>query len=471
VRARRLLPAGLASAAVIVLAACTGGGPATPAPSGSVSSGSAAAEAGRPDIVLILTDDQRYDTLDVMPTVGHELVAKGVTFTNAVVVNPVCCPSRASILTGQYSHTNGIYTNSAVFGGVDSFDADSTIATSLHDNGYRTALIGKYLNGYDVADPPPPGWDRWFAYSGDGGAYLDYRVRDQDHAVTYGDEEADYSTDVFAEKADEFIRSTDPSTPLFLYFAPRAPHEPATPPLRYADAFAGVSAFRPPSYDEPDVSDKPAYVRGTKLEETATDLRIDQYRSLLAVDDAVDTILAALEETGRLKNTLIVLTSDNGFLWGEHRLMSKNAPYEESIRVPFVVRYDSLPARSRRDGHLIANIDLAPTFADLAGISLDGVEGASLLPLLRSPDVQWRGDVLIEHLQSRNDIPTFCAVRSTRYVYVAYQTGEEELYDLRSDPYELENRIDDPAMATTRTALKTRLGELCDPPPPGFTLP
>jgi N-acetylglucosamine-6-sulfatase len=427
--------------------------------------------------VLILTDDQRWDTVDVMPTVERELVGRGVTFSDAVVVNPLCCPSRSSILTGQYSHTTGVYTNTTNHGGFTAFRDVSTVATWLHDGGYRTALIGKYLNGYGPksASYIPPGWDRWFVPTGL--AYFDYRISDDGTLRSFGSSPKDYSTDVLMGQAVDFIEGTPAKQPLFLYLAPHAPHLPATPSPGDRQAFSDTPLPRPPSYDEADVSDKPARIRRIPRFDAEHERQIERFqrnmlRSLLPVDRGVGRIVGALADTHRLANTLLVFMSDNGWLAGEHRLNGKNAPYEESIRVPMVIRYDPMTAKARTDPHLVANIDLAPTFAALAGVGAPGVEGRSLAPLLGGASGSWRQDVLIEHLQDQPaDIPSYCAVRTPTRIYVAYETGEAELYDLAADPYELQNRADDPAFAGAVKDLRGRLRQLCDPPPPGFSVP
>ncbi len=436
-----------------------------------------------PNIVLVLTDDQRWDTLWAMPTVRSELIEKGVTFTNGFVVNPICCSSRASILTGSYSHSTDVYRDRPPHGGFSTFtkrgEDRSTVATWLHAAGYRTALIGKYLNGYgpQQAAYVPPGWDRWVAFvSRNGnGDYFDYALSIDGERRRYGSDEADYSTDALADLADSFIRTTSPEEPLFLYFAPIAPHRPATPAPRNQSSFSDLEAYRPPSFNEADVSDKPGYVRALApldaSQQAETDaFRIDQYRTLLAADDAVRTILTALEDAGRLSNTLFVFTSDNGLLWGEHRWVHKLVPYEESIRVPMVVRYDAMISAPRVDDHLVTNIDLAPTFAASSGAEASGTEGRSLLPLLASPEASWRSRFLIEHLRSSTiRAPTYCALRTPRYAYVAYGTGEEELYDLDVDAYEIQNVGADPAYASVLAGKRARLRSLCRPPPPGYS--
>jgi arylsulfatase A-like enzyme len=445
--------------------------------------GAAASQTKAPNIVLVLSDDQRWDTLWAMPTVQSQLVGRGVEFTNGFVVNPICCPSRTSILTGSYSHSTGVYRDLRPHGGFDTFtkrrEDRSTIATWLHAAGFRTALIGKYLNGYTTKRTSyvPPGWDRWVAFTSErgNGDYYNYDLSVDGISRSYASSESHYSTDLLAGKAVDFILSTTSTQPLFLYFAPNAPHQPATPAARYAGSFSDLSAWRPPSYNETDVSDKPAYVRALPSldpsEQAETDaLRIDQYRTLLALDDAVKAILVALQETGRLSDTLFVFTSDNGVLWGEHRWTHKSVPYEESIRVPMVVRYDPMISAPHADTHLVANIDLAPTFTAAAGASAPHVEGESFLSLLDASSPTWRSGFLIEHLRSSAvEVPTYCALRSRRFLYVAYETREEELYDLRTDPGELQNLASELVYASVLAARRARLRALCDPPPPGDT--
>jgi N-acetylglucosamine-6-sulfatase len=430
-----------------------------------------------PSIVLIVTDDQRWDTLWAMPNVQSDLVGHGVRFKSGFVVNSFCCPSRATILTGRYSHSTGVYRNGMEPFGYQDFDENSTVATWLHSAGYRTGLIGKYLGGYSesLVTHVPSGWDRWFAFvSGNGnGNYFEYSVSNDGTLNTYGEAPQDYSTDVLGAQAVSFIEGTSASQPLFLYFAPRAPHEPATPAPRHADAFADLQPYRPDNYDEEIVADKPDHIanhdRISPEEQIELDaLRINEYRTLLAVDEAVAGIVDALERTGRLSTTLIAFISDNGYLLGEHRTSGKKYPYEESIRVPLVVRYDPMTTKPRTDGHLALNMDLAPTFAALAGAATPTVDGASLLPLLVSKQNPWRQDFLIENSQAVDHLPKFCAVRTRRYLYVNYGTSEHELYDIKVDPYEMDNLADDPAHQALLLSMNARMRALCSPPPPGF---
>jgi arylsulfatase A-like enzyme len=427
-----------------------------------------------PNVVVIVTDDQRFDTLWAMPVVERELVARGASFPDAFVVNAICCPSRASILTGEYSHTTGVYRQTPPFGRFEWFRDGSTLATWLHDAGYTTGLFGKYIDGYQhpgLTGYVPPGWDRWegFVHAG----YLDYSLSVDGTIRSFGEAPQDYSTDVLANDAEAFIRGAD--GPLFLYLATAAPHGPAIPAPQDESTFTDLAPWRPPSYDEADVSDKPAWVRALPLlgpaeRERIDTLRANQYRTLLPVDRAVEGVLQALRDTGRLENTLIVYTSDNGLSWGEHRWAKKEAPYEESIRVPLVVRWDAggLVAGASPPA-LALNVDIAPTIADAVGIAAPGAEGRSLLPVLRGePDPSPRADFLVEHLEGTNPVPTYCAVRSREWMYVRYTDGAEELYDLRADPSELENVAEDPSLGAVLADRRVRLETLCDPPPPGY---
>jgi N-acetylglucosamine-6-sulfatase len=430
--------------------------------------------ASKPNILFILTDDQRFDELDHMPIVDANIIGKGVEFPNGMVSDPLCCPSRATILTGTYSHTNGIYTNQNRTGAFKHFVDTTTIATVLSADGYHTGLIGKYFNGYTktYASYIPPGWDRWFALTKF--KYFGYSVSDQGTFVQYPLGHL-YQTDILGQQAVDFVNAAPAGQPLFLYWAPYAPHGPARPKKKYAGTLSGIPPLRPPSYNESDVTDKPAYVQAvppwTKTQMDAIDaFREKQYESLLSVDDWVDSILQALRQTGRLSNTLIVLMGDNGHLLGEHRLEGKEAPYEESIKVPFVVRWDAAGWNvPRTDNHIVANVDLAETWAQAAGTTMPGNEGLDMLPLLADPSSTWRSSLLLEHGSDQRDVPAYCGVRTAGFMYAQYATGEEELYDLSADPYELQNVADDPGYAATLGQLRTQDHAMCNPVPPGFT--
>ncbi|HET9671757.1 MAG TPA: sulfatase [Actinomycetota bacterium] len=422
-----------------------------------------------PSILLIVTDDQRWDTLWAMPEVRRSLVGPGVTFETAFTTSPLCCPSRASILTGGYPHTTGVYTQGLPHGGFGAFDDSTTIATELDAAGYATGYFGKYLDSYQsdaLSGYVPPGWDRWVAFVHS--QYLDYRLTIDGEIATYGDGPEDYSTDVLATQAEAFLRSS--TGPVFEVFAPAAPHAPALPAPGDRTLFEDLPPWAPPAFDEVDRTDKPRHVRafrrlGDERIQELEALRRNQYRSLQAVDRAVERLLDALADTGRLDDALVVFTSDNGLLWGEHRWLKKEVPYEEAIRVPLVVRADAF-STPHVDGHLVANIDLAATIAEAAGIELPDADGLSLVPLLRGERVRWRPALLIEHVRGTNPVPTYCAVRTSRYLFARYATGERELYDLEADPSQLENAAGRRPALTDR--LEATLDRLCVPTPPGF---
>jgi arylsulfatase A-like enzyme len=431
----------------------------------------ARAVSSRPDIVLIITDDQRYDSLHVMPRVQRLLIDGGLQFTRAIITNPLCCPSRATILTGRYSHTTGVYFNGGPHGGWHAFrpSESSTIATALDRVGYRTALFGKYVNGYgDTGLSVPPGWDEWLAFTGVNADYHDYTMFDGLRRHQYGSRPEDYSTDVIAGRAVSFIRGTSAQSPLFMVVAPYAPHNPATPAPRHAGAFSAVPVPFGPSVNERNVSDKPRYVRrqGRLAPRRLAARQRMRWESLLAVDDMVSRIVTALRETDRARNTLIIYVSDNGNSVGEHGLNQKMIPYEESIRVPMAVRFPGRVAAGAVSRALVSNVDIAPTIVDFAGASLP-MDGISMRRLIMGTSTSIRRSVVLEHLRARSDVPTYCGIRTRRYTFVRYDTGEEELYDLLRDPHQLRNLI---LSRRERTrALRSLTRSLCRPPPPGFS--
>jgi arylsulfatase A-like enzyme len=422
----------------------------------------------RPNIVMILTDDQRWDTLWAMDTVQAELVDKGMSFENFFAVNPLCCPSRATILTGRYSHTHGVYFNEMPDGGWPRFQPSepNTVAAWLDGVGYHTGLVGKYVNRYQTPSHVPPGWDRWAAMV-DPYVYVGQKFSVDGTLVPTG---GAYSTDVVNRLAVNFIENAPPGQPLYLLMTPYGPHKPARPADRHDGMFQELSPHRPPNYNEPDVSDKPAYVRNRSpmsavQRQKVDQLRIDMYESLQSVDEGVAGVLAALADTGRLSNSVIMFGSDNGSTWGEHRFPDdKNLPYEEVIRMPLVVRWDgNIPAGST-DDHLTANLDLAQTWADLAGAAAPGAEGASLVPLFDGIALGWRDHFLIEH--GEYGPPAFCQVRSAGFSYVLYRTREEELYDLAQDPYQLTNQARNPSYQSVLQTHRGWTSQLCRPVPP-----
>ena len=437
-----------------------------------------------PDIVLIVTDDQRFDTLRWMPIVQRRLVRRGVTFTNAIVPTPTCCPSRASILTGLFAHSTRVWSNGWTSGvgrtgGWVNFHRGRmerrTVAVWLKRAGYRTVFVGKYLNGYDARPRGyvPPGWDRWHAFAGSHAEYFDYDLIHTNGRTThFGRAARDYSTDVFRRYAVEEIRDTRAKRPLFLMFAPYGPHKPSIPAPRHAGSGAGLPLYRPPSFNERDMSDKPAWLRSIARQNTGfVDAnRQGQFESLQAVDDAVGAITRAVRHRHGYRRTLIVFTSDNGIMWGEHRLVGKFVPYTHAARVPLVIRWTgNLEPGVRRSG-LALNVDLAPTIADAAGIPTPDTEGASLLEPLRRRGfvVEATGTSGRDGAGQKIPRPPYCGWRTQRFLFLSYGRHGKELYDYRQDPWELHNVAGKPAYRKTVTRLRQRSIDACHPTPPGF---
>ncbi|MEK0081909.1 sulfatase [Benzoatithermus flavus] len=428
----------------------------------------------RPNIVLILSDDEDLASHAYMPKTRALVEEQGVSFGNFFVSYSFCCPSRATILRGQYPHNHRIEGNEWPTGGFEKFRAlgheSSTIATWLHAAGYRTALLGKYLNGYlPERHEPAPGWDEWFVTGGTFSNY-NYTINHNGELIRHGNAPEDYLTDVLGTEAVGIIeRAAAHEQPLFMIVAPYNPHSPATPAPRHEGLFADVAMPKPPSFDEPDVGDKPAAIRKTprlaEWQKKAIEEHYrDRLRSLQSVDDTVERIVKALEATGQIGRTYLVYSSDNGFHMGQHRLfVGKTTAYEEDIRAPLIVRGPGVPAGEKRD-QLVLNNDLAPTFAAMAGVEPPGfVDGRSFLPLLHDGKLPWRRSFLIERREMETHEITgpaiFDAIRTADSILIRYGTGETEYYDLNRDPFELVNRIDqvDPALLNSLTR---RLAEL-----------
>ncbi len=436
----------------------------------------------RPNIVFILTDDQRFDTIGlvhsidgvtpVMPTVVNELVNKGVTFQNSYVTTDLCAPSRSSLLAAKYSHTTGVHDNGGTDGGFIAFDDTSTLPVWLKAAGYHTGIYGKYINGYGSHAPyQAPGWDEWHVFKDV--AYFNYTLVENGAQNMFGSADTDYSTDVLRDKAVQFIHDSAGGPPFFLYFAPKAPHAPATPAPRHAGSFSGIPPWRPPNYNEADATDKPAWVQAITpwtptIQMSHDSFNQKQLECLQAVDEAVAALIQALRDTGQDGNTMVVFASDNGYSWGSHRWEPKQCPYEECMRVPLVIRYAPLAPLPRTEIGFGLNIDHGETLSELAGATPDaGVEGMSLVHLLDGTAPSWRSDFLEEHWDSTpgdetdvGSIPTYAEVRGEQWKYNEYVTAERELYDEIGDPFELLNVVTDPGNASLASSLATRLREL-----------
>ncbi|MFN0071903.1 MAG: sulfatase [Chloroflexota bacterium] len=402
----------------------------------------------RPNVVLLITDDQRFDTLEHMPIVQHELVGRGVTFTNAYATTPHCCPSRASILTGQYAQTHGVLRNSGSSGGWRGFDDRSTMATWLQNAGFRTMLAGKYLNLYR-SYVVPQGWEEWFAIWDTGDKFKNYTVNHNGQAHFYPDRETLYSTRVLRDQALHWLKEDD-TRPFFLYLSFDGPHAPAEPTRRDRESFAELRQHLP-SFNENDVSDKPSWVQRLPELDAGDQRKLDQFRrrqlqSLQVIDRAIGAIVEQLRTDGRLENTWFIFLSDNGMSLGEHRYgPHKSCGYEECVRIPIVV---TPPTSTNADANeprvndrLVLNIDIAPTVAEISGVDPDSrVDGTSLVSLLNEPAGSWREEARLE-LWTDQSSTTFKGIRRGDWKFIRYDNGEQELYNLIDDPYELENLI------------------------------
>jgi arylsulfatase A-like enzyme len=469
----------------------------------------AAAQAPRIDsplnIVVIMADDLDVGSTETavanhfMPNLKQYLIDLGTIFSESFVTESLCCPSRSTFLTGQYAHNHGVLRNGGAVGGFDKLDHDSTFAVWLAAGGYRTGHVGKYLNGYTLEHQVPPGWEEWYGLV-DPTTYCmyDYTISHNGSPQTYGHSAADYQTDVLAGLAETFILNSNPR-PFFLSIAPLAPHReshcnPAS--IRPAPRHEGTVQLRlprPPSYNEPDMSDKPTWMQQLPRRDPValTKLYNQRIAALRAVDDLIGRVINALQTVGKLENTVLLFTSDNGYLLGLHRWESKILVYEESIRVPLVIRVPGLPG-PKRVAQLALNNDLAPTIMALAGVSATrAMDGRSLLPLLDGSATTWRKRFLVEvpptTMDPANDldhagegadmrVSAFLAVRTglaekpelanLLYSETMNEAGvtDREFYDLHAtqDPYQIESLHNDssPARVWQQQQLKQALDAL-----------
>ncbi|MEJ7774647.1 MAG: sulfatase [Nocardioidaceae bacterium] len=433
----------------------------------------------QPNIVLITTDDQTLAEMRWLPKTRRLLGKQGATFTNFVAPHPLCCPSRAQILTGQYAQNNGVRGNSGPYGGYPVFDPETALPVWLQRVGYRTALVGKYLNLYKSSYGEETGWDRWNPTVRGLYQYRHFTQFDEGTLTR----EVGYHTDYVADRSVRLIEdfsggSAADEKPFFLWSSFVAPHGMCLPgedqgtclvPPRaapeYRRSFSGVRApfLDSPSFNEADVSDKPRTVtkQGRVDPAVMQELFTARIRALASVDDAVADIVGALRRSGELERTLIVFTSDNGYLFGEHRYTGKILGYEESVRVPLLMRGPGVPKGVGRD-QTAAMIDLAPTFAALAGAAPDVVvDGKSMLPWLQADRDQSGRTLLVQAGIKGLDLSSrgwwFRGVRTDRYTYIVWSaTGFAELYDRRRDPYQLNNLAGDARYALIEAELYRR---------------
>ena len=472
----------------------------------------------KPNIVVIMTDDQTVEELRVMTQTKALIGDAGATFDNSFASFPLCCPSRSTFLTGQYAHNHHVLENEAPTGGYYQLKSKNTLPVWLRAAGYKTIHVGKYLNSYGTKDPReiPPGWDEWHGLT-DPGTYQmwGYQMNDNGELSTYGsyddEDPATYQTDVLRQKAVEQIDdAAGGSKPFFMTLWFLAPHREVAaladqsgprPAPRHAGAFATEPLPMPPSFNEANMSDKPLFMRLKPKLDAASIAEITQhYRyelaSLLAVDETVKAVVDALSAEGLLGNTYVIFTSDNGYFHGEHRTPDeKILGYENSARVPLLIRGPGIAAGSHVS-ELVANVDLAPTIAAWSGATPGlTMDGRSLAAFLADPSKRTRRPILLEAFMpvgstlgffteqlpasgvvarpegtSAAAVPIaaplgkavlpYEAVRTDRYVYFEYITGEHELYDLQVDPWQIASKHLDPAYLRTQIALALALTKL-----------
>jgi arylsulfatase A-like enzyme len=457
---RRRILGGLATAVVAgggIGAVALGGSPAT----------AAKAAPQRPNVVMVLTDDLSKNLVAHMKNV-RAMQRQGTTFSNYIVTDSLCCPSRTSIFTGKFPHDSGVFTNGGSDGGFGTYAArrqfEHTWATDLSPR-YRTSLMGKFLNGYDPAADTGPkagsprrGFSEWRANS-QGYREYGYRLNVDGTLGPFHDHRPqDYLTNVLSDDASSFIRSSQ--RPFVLEISTYAPHAPATPAPRDVGTFPNLKQPRGKAYNAA-VTNPPKWLRGrsplSAREQAATDQKFrKRVRSIQAVDRMIGRLRAELQQQGKLKNTYVVFTSDNGFHLGQHRLRSgKQTAFDHDINVPLIVTGPGV-RRGRTERRLVENIDLRPTFAALAGERAPGADGHSITALLgrgRMPRA-WRTAALVEHhgpttpatagpdAQTKADgnPPSYRALRLRGATYVEYADGSREYYDNAKDPAQVHNR-------------------------------
>ena len=416
----------------------------------------------RMNVVVVMTDDQRFDTLSKTPSIA-QLAAKGVQFTRAYQTTPVCGPARASVLSGGFlSQNTGILENSEPNGGARFFNDQGNLGAVMQSAGYRTMFAGKWVNGYEGRGRYiPPGWSRfvgrhshanstsWFNFQytqGSSGAFSSALGQIVDANL--------YTAYYERDQVLNFLGSVPAGEPFFVFWSPSAPHDLAMPAPQDVGAFADFQ-YNGRSVTETDLSDKPRWVRQNSDPPDDLEFIRDQLRSMLSVDRSVAAIVDRVRAMGQLDNTVFILTSDNGYLWNEHGLWRKNKAYEEAMRVSLAVVMPGVPART--EAKLVSpNLDIGPTVYDLAGVSRKS-DGRTLLPLLRNPGASWRSDLFVEMSNSTlNGNALWAGVVNNRWKYVRYWTGEEELYDLQNDPYELQSRHADASLETLKAGLAAK---------------
>ncbi len=436
-----------------------------------------------PNIIFVLTDDLSWDLVQYMPHV-KALEQQGMTFTNYTVTDSLCCPSRASIFTGKYPHDTHILGNTLPTGGFYKFRAEgedhNTFATSLLRAGYRTAFMGKYLNDYNPAQSRtplretlfgpyvPPGWSTWDGVGSGGYSGYNYGIADGRKVQYYGNAPSDFMNTVLQSKATAFVASAaGRANPFMLEVAPFSPHSPYTPAPADVGTFAGIQEPKGPDFDTlPHPA--PAWMKGRHPLSSASLAKIQHWfemrvEAVQSVDRMIGALEHSVEAAGQAQNTVFVFSSDNGYHLGQYTLeYGKQTAFDTDIRVPLVVAGPGIPADSQSTA-MAQNIDLRPTFDQLAGAPTPSdVDGRSLVPLLDQQSTAWRTYALIEHAHdkpmptdpdtqdySSGTPPTYNAIRTKSFIFIRYEDGDIEYYDIAKDPYELHNL--GPSLSKLRT--------------------
>src|SRR4051812_5655017 len=477
------------------------------------------------NVVFILTDDMTSSELVGMPNVQSLIGAQGTTFNRAYASFPLCCPSRATMLSGQYMHNHGVRGNFPPNGSWFKFRSheSSDLPVWLKQDGYYNVHIGKYMNGYSLVDgtlPVPPGWDEWYGKVSEDALYFDYNLIEKTAPTAtpritfYGDQATDYQTDVFGDRAVDFVNdSAVGRQPFWLNLWFNSPHGPFDPAPRDQFRLAGTALPKLPGFNEKDISDKPKWLRRQlkkrltkKQVKVIANERLRQQEQLISVDESVGELVQSLQTKGILDDTYIVFASDNGFFRGEHRIASgKYLPYEPSARVPLIIRGPGIPHGGVSD-ELVWNGDIAQTIDQIASGSENGsVDGRSLLPYAENPALRSTRPILLEedtgpggtgaesarasaararaakvHVAGRRGVdnldqeadaiksasnniniaPAYRSIRTDRYEYTIYANGQSELYDMKRDPAQLNSLVSDPRYRLVRKFLFAHLAPL-----------
>jgi N-acetylglucosamine-6-sulfatase len=499
---------------------------------GVLAAGEASGATTAANVLFILTDDMSSSELAGMPNVESLIAGEGTTFNEAYVSFPLCCPSRATMLSGQYMHNHGVHGNLPPNGSWFRFRSHESndLPVWLHDDGYYNVHIGKYMNGYSIVDsslPVPQGWDEWYGKVSEDALYFDYNLIEKTgptatpRVTFYGDQPTDYQTDVFGDRAVDFVRDSAAShEPFWLNLWFNSPHGPFDPAPRDLFRLSGSPLSRLPGFNEKDIRDKPKWLRrqvkkplSKKQIKVIDNERRRQQEQLISVDQAVGSLMRTLQSKGMLDDTYVIFASDNGFFRGEHRIASgKYLPYDPAARVPLIIRGPGIP-HGGISNELVWNGDIAQTIDQIAsGAENPAVDGRTLLPFAENPALRSTRPVLLEgdtgpggtgaesahssaararaaraHVAGRRGVrnleqepdaiksgantdnaPAYRSIRTDRYEYTVYANGQTELYDMKRDPAQLTSLATDPRYRLVRkwlfshlTALTTCAGEAC----------